>query len=194
MVFGYFNRNWEEQPDVPIGPNNNIEPGGPDQGQPTRFFPRRNKLIFKVRVPQDFGNKELVWTLITRGNTERAYATLKPDYRLDPRIYQTSMHMRLAVPDYPQFEQDMADNVPPVVRLEGAAQRTARVGEPLSLNASVSDDGRFRARPAPPGYDSDTTALGLRVAWLVYRGDGKVTFEPEQFTVYQDKRPGGNSP
>src|SRR5438874_600272 len=42
MLFGYFNRNWEEQPQVPVGPDNNIEPGGPDQGQPTTFFPRRN--------------------------------------------------------------------------------------------------------------------------------------------------------
>ncbi len=194
LIFGYFNRNWEEQTYVPIGPNNNIEPGGPDQAQPTRFFPRRNKFIFKVRVPQDFGNKELVWTLTTRGNTERAYATLKPDYKLDLRIYQTNMHMLLGVPNYPKFEQDLADNVPPAVRLEGAAQRRVEVGEPLDLKAFVSDDGRYQAKPAPPGFESDTTALGLRVAWFVYRGDGKVTFEPEQFTVYQDKRPGGNSP
>ncbi len=194
MIFGYFNRNWEEQTYVPVGPDNTVEPGGPDQGQPTRFFPRRNKFIFKVRVPPDFGNKELVWTLTTRGSTERAYATLKADYKLDQRIYQTNMHMLLQVPNYPQFEQDLVENIPPLVRLEGAAQRTVKVGEPLSLNAFVSDDGRFRATPAPPGYESDTTALGLRVAWFVYRGDGKVTFEPEQFKVYQDKRPDGNSP
>jgi hypothetical protein len=194
LIFGYFNRNWEEQTYVPIGPGNAIEPGGPDQGQPTRFFPRRNKFIFKVRVPKDFGNKEVVWSLTTRGSTERAYGTLKPDYQLDLRIYQTNMHMLLGVPNYPTFEQDLANNKPPVVRLEGAAQRTVRVGEPLSLNAFASDDGRYQAKPAPPGFESDTTALGLRVAWFVYRGDGTVTFEPEQFTVYQDKRPGGNSP
>ena len=35
LVFGYFNRNWEEQTYVPIGPSNTIDPGGPDQGQPT---------------------------------------------------------------------------------------------------------------------------------------------------------------
>src|SRR5207237_573413 len=74
MMFGYFNRNWQEQPVVAIGPGNNIEPGGPDQGQPTRFFPRRNKLVFSVHVPKDFGNKELVWTLTVNGKTERAYA------------------------------------------------------------------------------------------------------------------------
>ena len=33
LVFGYFNRNWEEELDVPVGPNNTIEPGGPDQGR-----------------------------------------------------------------------------------------------------------------------------------------------------------------
>src|SRR5712691_7061865 len=54
MVFGYFNRNWEEQPLVPIGPNNNVEPGGPDRAQPTHFFPRRNKFVFRVPVPKDF--------------------------------------------------------------------------------------------------------------------------------------------
>jgi hypothetical protein len=194
LVFGYFNRNWEEQTYVPIGPNNNIEPGGPDQGQPTRFFPRRNKFIFTVKVPKDFGNKEVVWTLTTRDKTERAYATLKPDYKLDQRIYQTNMHMLLGVPNYPNFEKDLIENIPPLVRLEGAAQRTIEVGAPLDLNAFVSDDGRYQAKPAPPGFESDTTALGLRVVWYVYRGDGKVTFEPEQFTHWQDKRPGGNSP
>jgi hypothetical protein len=179
---------------VPIGPDNNIEPGGPDQGQPSRFFPRRNKFIFKVRVPADFGNKEVVWTLTTQGKTERAYATLKADYKVDRRVYMTNMHMRLNVTDYPEFDEDMNTDLPPVVKLEGPAQRTVRVGEPLSLDAFVSDDGKLKTKPAPRGIDSDTTALGLRVAWLVYRGGGRVTFEPEQFKVWQDKKPGGNSP
>jgi hypothetical protein len=29
MVFGYFNRNWEEQLSIPAGPDNMVEPGGP---------------------------------------------------------------------------------------------------------------------------------------------------------------------
>ena len=83
MVFGYFNRNLDEHLHVPIGPDNNIEPGGPDQGQPTYFFPRRNRFHFKIRVPADFGDQELVWTLTTQGQTERAYATLIPEYIID---------------------------------------------------------------------------------------------------------------
>jgi hypothetical protein len=103
--------------------------------------------------------------------------------------------MRLAVTGYPQFDKDMEANVAPVVRLEGESRRTVKVGEPLSLSALVTDDGRLKAQPAPPGVDSDTTALGLRVAWFVYRGSGdKVTFDPPQFKVYQDKKAGGNSP
>src|SRR5687768_11284508 len=55
LVFGYFNRNWDEWIDTPIGVANSIEPGGPDQGQPTHFMPRRNQFVFSVRVPKDFG-------------------------------------------------------------------------------------------------------------------------------------------
>ena len=82
MVFGYLNRNYEEILDIPIGPLNNIEPGGPDQGQPTRFYPRRHKYVFRIRVPKDFGKKELVWTLTAHGKTEKAFATLIPDTSL----------------------------------------------------------------------------------------------------------------
>ena len=83
LLFGYFNRNWDERIDLPVGPGNSIEPGGPDQGQPTHFYPRRNRFVFRIRVPADFGDKELVWTLTSRGKTERAYATLLIDYFID---------------------------------------------------------------------------------------------------------------
>src|SRR5687767_11820554 len=51
MFFGYMNSNWEQEFDVPIGAANAIEPGGPDQGQPTHFYPRRNPFLFTIRVP-----------------------------------------------------------------------------------------------------------------------------------------------
>src|SRR5437588_815711 len=86
FLFGYMNSNWEEEFDVPIGPDNNIEPGGPDRGQPTHFFPRRNRFVFWVNVPKDFGDKELVWTLTTHGKTSKAYATLRQDYFLDNMV------------------------------------------------------------------------------------------------------------
>ena len=72
MYFGYMNTNWLEEFDIPIGPDNNIEPGGPDQGQPTHFYPRRNPFLFTIRVPKEFGNQELIWNLTTHGKTEKA--------------------------------------------------------------------------------------------------------------------------
>lgn len=196
LVFGYFNRNWEEYPVVAIGANNAIEPGGPDQGQPTLFLPRRNKFVFRVRVPKDFGTKELVWTLTVNGKTERAYATLKPDYKLDSRILQTNAHMRLGTRGYAEFENDISTNKAPIVKLDGEAKRTVKVGEVVSLNALVTDDGKMKRYPArAAGVNADESAIGLRVTWFVYRGAGdKVTFDPPQFKVYPDKRPGGNSP
>ena len=67
MFFGYMNSNWLQEFDIPIGPDNGIEPGGPDQGQPTHFYPRRNPFLFTIRVPNDFGSKELIWTVTANG-------------------------------------------------------------------------------------------------------------------------------
>ena len=57
LVFGYFNRNWEEELAVPAGADNVVEPGGPDRGQPTFFLPRRQGWVYRVRVPGDFGKE-----------------------------------------------------------------------------------------------------------------------------------------
>src|SRR6266700_2134269 len=59
LLVGYFNRNQKEILDIPVGPNNRIEPGGPDQGQPTHFLPRRQWGVFTITVPKDVGDKKL---------------------------------------------------------------------------------------------------------------------------------------
>src|SRR5262249_51709406 len=127
--------------------------------------------------------------------TEKAYATLKEDYKLEKRVLQTNTHMLTSIRDYTTFDEDMAENRPPVVRIEGDAARVTYVDEPLALSAIVTDDGRLKRIPMRSDARMDQTALGLRVAWFIYRGSAdKVTFDPAQFKVYQDKRPGGNSP
>src|SRR5262245_5558409 len=63
VLVGYFNRNLKQEVDIPIGPNNHIDPGGPDQGQPTHFLPRRQWGVFTITLPKDFGNNKLTWTL-----------------------------------------------------------------------------------------------------------------------------------
>src|SRR5262245_54379245 len=69
LLVGYFNRNSKETIEIPVGPGNRIEPGGPDQGQPTHFRPGRGWGVFTITVPRDFGNKRLTWTLVTNGET-----------------------------------------------------------------------------------------------------------------------------
>jgi hypothetical protein len=186
MVFGYFNRNLDEKLDIPIGPNNNVEPGGPDQGQPTHFLPRRNRFLFRVKVPGDVGKKELVWTLTVRGKTEKAFGSLRPEYVLDDIIVMRDTGF------FGQHGKER-ENKPPVVNIEGDARRTVLVGQPLALTAVATDDGIPAPRPTPLQLPARYTAIGLRVAWFVYRGSGKaVTFVPEQFKVYPDYR--SNSP
>lgn len=179
LIFGYMNRNFEEHLYVPVGPNNFFEPAPLDQGQPTWFMPRRNMNQFRITVPKDFGKKELIWTLTSNGKTEKAYASLKPEYVLDARgIYR----------QYTGFDVqgEVERNTPPVVKVQGDLKRTVAVGEPLLLNAVASDDNIPKPARGRGGPFQGLT-LGLRVAWHVFRGPGDtVTFDPPQFKVYPD--------
>jgi hypothetical protein len=200
LVFGYFNRNWVEEIHLPVGPNNNIEPGGPDQGQPTYFLPRRNRFLFRVRVPKDFGNKELVWTLTSNGKTERTYGTLKPDYFVDDIVIQNNT----GGGGGGGGDATTLHNKVPTLKVEGNKNRTARAGEAVSLIAVASDDGmpqrtaRLRTEGQTGGQrtrgGAPNIAPGLRLSWFVYRGPGKVAFDPPQISVWEDYREGRNSP
>ncbi len=158
MVFGFFNRNCREVLHIPIGPENSIESDGPDRGQPTSFFPGRGKFIFRVRVPSDFGKNELVWTLTAHGKTEKAYATLRPEYILDKRI------IMMNEASYGQRVGE-GDNQYPVLNVDGDTRRV-KVGEPLQLSASASDDGL----PYPRKDRYSTSGPALIAGWFLYRG------------------------
>src|SRR5712672_3016510 len=58
FLVGYFNRNTKQEFDIPAGPDNRIEPGDPDQGQPTHFDAGRQWGVFTLKVPKDFGTKK----------------------------------------------------------------------------------------------------------------------------------------
>jgi hypothetical protein len=214
LLFGYFNRNWEEEIELPIGPNNSIDPGG-DQGQPTHFLPRRNRFQFKIRVPPDFGRKEMVWTLVSNGKTERAYGTLLPDYFIDDIVIMNNN----GAGGSGGGGYNINGNKPPTVTVTGEKSRTVTVGESVTLTAVATDDGvpkrrvvgrslrpvgsaaRPAGQPAAPALPRIGTrccpdsSSGLRLAWLVYRGNAAtVAFDPPQFEVWEDYRDGQNSP
>ena len=137
FIFGYENKNWEEEIDLPVGPDNGFQPGPPDRGQPTHFFPRRNRYVFRVPVPSQFKETdELVWTLNAHGRTSKAYASLRPDLILDA-IAKGNDTGSSGMSSSPETRA----NKPPVIALEGSKNRTVRVGEPLVLVATVTDDG-----------------------------------------------------
>ena len=69
---------------MPIGPQNRIEPGGPDQGQPTHFLVGRGWGTTAIKVPKDFGDKKLTWTLTTNGKTVQGIFGLQKGYQIEP--------------------------------------------------------------------------------------------------------------
>ena len=206
FLFGYMNRNWEEEPNIPIGPDNNIEPGGPDLGQPTHFLPRRNRFVFRVPVPDGFEvDDEMVWTLTVNGVTDQAFATLRADYFVDNMI-RASEHGAIGA----GFTNEaIRANTGPTLGVESETHRSVRVGETLTLTAVAEDDGvprsarvlratsidRSRADRWKPRFLATVNqTTGLRVSWFVYRGEGGVTFDPPQVKVWEDPRTGAYSP
>jgi len=178
MVFGYFNRNWKEEPVVAAGPDNKFEPGAPDRGQPTYFLPRRQSFIFRVQVPPDWGQKTLTWSITAHGRTEKAYGELLPVEEITERIVMTRGNLNPGDDD---------PNRPPSITLAPIA--AASVSSPLALTALVTDDGLPKPRPppkprsgsAPAGQINISTGSrprGLTVTWLEYRGPAKVVFDP----------------
>ena len=149
MMFGYMNRNWEEEVNVPLGAENSFSPGEADQGQPTRFLPRRNRFVFKVRVPKDWGKKELVWTLTTRGKTERAYGTLREDSLVDNLVQASEQGAIGAGISSPEIRA----NQPPSLTLDGGDRR-AQIGQPLTLVAFANDDGVPKPRFGPDSREA----------------------------------------
>lgn len=220
MVFGYMNRNWAEELDVAVGDENYFSPGPRDQGQPTHFLPRRNRFVFTVDVPADFDeDQEMVWTLTTAGQTERAYGTLGIDQRLD-NIVIASETGALGIG---ASDAETRANEPPVITVEGGKEFRVAVGQPLELAVRMEDDGLARAieswhareeraaqtaaeREGPPKLSAAQLRPPTRitvqkvvwhhVAWFLYRGEGDATptFDPPQVKTWEDTRSGANSP
>jgi autonomous glycyl radical cofactor GrcA len=225
FLFGYMNRNWEEELDVAIGPDNSFSPVTPDQGQPTHFLPRRNRFVFRVPVPAGFSDKdELVWTLTTHGKTEKAFASLRPDYLVDDVVKASETGALGAGTSSPEVRA----NKPPVVKVQGPKTLTVKAHQPVTLTTIVTDDGIPKRRAAglagaavanegsrrdtagaapgsenpqrpnralqPPARVTVGKNVGLHLSWFVYRGAGKVTFDPPQIKAWEDTRTGANSP
>ena len=178
ILVGYFNRNQSELVDVSIGPNNKIEPGGPDQGQPTHFLTGRQWGIFSVTVPKDFGNKKLTWTLVSNGQPTAITLWTNPPYIVSPFVFAAN------------------GNTPPVVRFDEAGPElkgpprgiaktySAAVGAPLTLTVWATDKGPTIVPAAPAGAPGrGPTASLVRMNWAMFRGPASPKFANARPTV-----------
>jgi len=163
MWFGYFNRNFEETIDVPIGPDNQFEPGL-DQGQPTHFLPRRQRFVFKATLPANWSKeRRFVWSVTSHGKTDKAAGWLQPEWEMDDGVIQMNMGPGGAPPDPPNAW-------PTIVATPEIA--TLTLSETVKLTARASDDGI----PKPRRSRNNEPSRGVTIRWIEYRGPGQVTF------------------
>ena len=222
MWFGYLNRNYDETPNIVIGTNNSFhiaegvnsagaldqslllsDPGSPDRGQPTYFYPRRQQFVFEVVVPSDFVGKELVWSVTHNGETRTAVGTLEREniWAVDEGVWSANRGRGTGGRTEVEY-----DNSAPAIRLVGVeGQLSAVIGRPVSLRVYASDDGvpgpyernrRKRMDPLPNnlpevgggiGRNSPkeqsivnyaaADETGLAITWIKYRGPGEVFFD-----------------
>jgi hypothetical protein len=175
LLIGYYNRNTKEALDIPVGPNNRVEPGGPDQGQPTHFEVGRQWGVFVVKVPKDFGTKTITWTIVSNGEAQSIPFTLNKGYPISP-------YKELGMGNQPPvlaFSQGGAKVTGPPVAV--SATVTGTVKQPIAISVWVEDPkpGESEAPPAAFG----PTAKVATVSFHKFRGPGKVTFDKARIPV-----------
>jgi hypothetical protein len=181
MVFGYLNRNYQEEVDIPVGTSNTIDTGdksGGDHGQPTHFYPRRQRFVFKVTVPKGFSTSQRVtWTLMSRGKTNQAKGWLQPEWELNDGVIAENSGG--GVPD--------SKNKAPSLSGDSTLSATLAAGATLSVTATddglpLSRAGRVSVAPVPGAATTsgaESLKQGVKIAWTVYRGPGRVGFYPD---------------
>jgi hypothetical protein len=169
LLLGYYNRNLKQELEIPAGADNRIEPGGADQGQPTHFLAGRQWGVFTIRVPKDFGDKKLTWTLTANGKANTIPMSLNPLWEVEPF-------------------REASGNTPPFIGFSGSGpwvqgpagqtrSITATVSEPVDLSVWVADDAS-----APLGGERPKSPA-VTVSWSKFRGPGTVTFTNARPTV-----------
>lgn len=203
LLIGYYNRNKKQTLDIPIGPENRLEPGGPDQGQPTHFLVGRGWGTLTIKVPKDFGDKKINWTLTANGRTVTIPFGLTKGYQIEP------------------YKDEAMGNTPPAIKFAEAGPALTGppgplssyptlagvAGEPVALTFWITDDGHEEPPtggsavtpppPPAPGTPATTTppAPGggpprrerLSATLSKYRGAGTITFADSTPAIEKNK-------
>jgi hypothetical protein len=191
LLIGYFNRNKKEVLDIPIGPENKIEPGGPDQGQPTHFEVGRGWGTIAIKVPKDFGDKKLVWTLTANGKTVTVPFGITKGYQIEPYL-DAAMGNK---PPTIKFSETGVGLTGPPPPLSAAPVLNGAVGEAVTIKYWITDDGNEEpptagAAAAPPatGAAPQGPPRRPRVSTTLtkYRGPGEIKFADNTPTIEKD--------
>jgi hypothetical protein len=198
LLIGYYNRNKKQILDVPIGPQNRIEPGGPDQGQPTHFLVGRGWGTTSIRVPKDFGDKKLTWTLTTNGKTVSIPFGLTKGYQIEPFL-DAAMGNK---PPVFKFDPAGKELTGPPQPLAAAQAVSGAAGEPIALSVWITDDGHEEetgggGSAAPAGAAAATQKPPARprlsVTMTKFRGPGDVKFDDNTPTIGKDGKATANA-
>ncbi len=178
FLIGYYNRNWNSELDVPIGPNNHFEPGDPDRGQPTHFLPNRGWGMFTITVPKNTpATEKLWWTLTVNGVTQRVSFYMSPDYNITPqRASEESPGGKYNVPPVLRLSENGPAIQNPVAAINAAIERTATVGQPMPLNYWIEDDALYASGSNAP---MEKAAKIVDIIVSKYRGPGTVTVDKD---------------
>ena len=186
MIFGFANLNRDSVLDIPLGPDNQLEPAELNGAQPTHFpvYAYRGLVgiqergAFAVTVPKD---TEVVWTLNSAGRTyrvpgravstayemsndERALGTLKPAIRFNPNCPESTTEEGIYAP-----------------------RITASVGQEVTLTAYVQDRGN-RA-----DYDVAQLLFPLGTEWIMHQGPAEPDFEVAKISGQERAERSGES-
>ncbi len=170
LSFGYYNRNTEEILEIPIGPNNSIEPSEFSGTQPTRFEPRRHWGVFTVTVPADFGNRRIEWTLNIRGQKVTIPGHLRQEWLIDALEGEAGGGN---TPPVLKFDMSDAEGAGPGGITTGPLE--GKVGEAIPVKVWAHDDG-VGARPG-------RRPASVTLTWFKHQGPGDVTFSEESSRV-----------
>ena len=188
VMVGYFNRNTKQEFDIPAGPNNHVDPGPADQGQPTHFSAGRQWGVFTIKLPKDFGTRKLSWTIVANGFTNTITLHTNADYIVEPFMDAANKN----TPPTFKFEPNGPIFTGPPQTI--AANYTATVGVPLPLTVWISDEGPKINVPEPSGRGRGRGARGaapegftpppaMSVTWTKFRGPGDVKFDNVKPTI-----------
>ena len=170
LSWGYFNRNYEERPDIPVGSENYFDPGPLDRGQPTHFLPRRQTGVFTTVVPADFDDDILTWTLVSGGETISIPGHLRPEWMIDAMMEAPSGNR----PPVVTFDREVTfGQGPGGVR----ASMTGTFPE-TAIMAWARDDMVQKMREQQRRRDGvdEPRAARFGMVWSKFRGPGTVTF------------------